>query len=104
MQCAAVEALHGPQRGAPVEAGRAEGIGVGEGLQHAAGRAAPEPYRSDAGVAPAACRYDAPGRLLGEAVDETETEADGAGSPRTLRGFPLPACGERVRVRGSPES
>jgi hypothetical protein len=77
VQRAAVKALHSPQRRAPVEPGGAEGIGIGEPLQHADRRAAPEPHRADAGVAGAAGRHDVPGGLLGEAIDEAQTKSDG---------------------------
>ena len=105
-----VEAAHRPQGLAPVEAERAEGVGVGEPLEHGRAEPAPEPKVAH-GIVPLPSPLDEPAHVvLADADDLPEAQAHRAFSADMLdhRGvagvdlrLPSPLAGEGLGVRGS---
>jgi hypothetical protein len=72
-----IERPHLPERGAPVEAKRAEGVGLGEPLQASAGHAGAQPQFADAAIGFFARGEKERGVGLAKALDLAEAEADG---------------------------
>ena len=90
----AAEAARRPQRIAPVETQRAEGIAIGQPLYLPAGEAGPQPQVAHRIVAAAPRRHQRPGVVLAETLDLAQAQADGMGGADLAR----PVGQGRMRV------
>ncbi len=81
----AAEGLGGPQRLAPVEAERAEGIGIGEPLDHMRWKVGAQPEIADGNIAGSAVRHDGVAVLLREALDLAEAQSQRVSRPYIAR-------------------